>query len=409
MQNYLGIHDWSAKTSFDYLPSSNHYIRFGMNAIYHAYTPNAMFFNVIGERNDYVDNQYSKENKKLDFGVSKTYAYEYSAYIEDEIKLGERFKTNIGVHWSAFAVEEKFYNTAQPRISARLLISPQLSAKASYSQMVQYVHMVSNFSLGMAVDIFVPTTELLIPEKSEQVAFGLAHEFNNEYEISLEGYYKTLNNVVEFKDGANFLNMNERWDQQLVQGAGRSYGAEAFIQKKTGAVTGWIGYSLSWTDRLFDELNDGKRFPYTYDRRHDLSIAFTHRYERLNFKNKKKIIELSATWIFSSGYYVTVPAAAFDMRHPILPESDDTKWFRHYDYSERNNYRMPPSHRLDQSVAFIRNHKWGETRLVMSLFNAYFSRYISYMEVVKKRNDNYQFKETKLILANPAVSFLVKF
>jgi len=408
-QNHSDIQDWSVKTSFDYLPSSNHYIRFGINATHHAYIPNAMFFHTISELKDFINDQRIYDHHQLNFGSSRTRAYEYSAYIEDDIRLSERLKTNIGVHWSVFAVEGKFYSMAQPRISARFLINPQLSVKASYVQMAQYNHMISNLTLGVPVDIFVPSTELLVPEKSNQAAIGLAHEFRNEYEISLEGYYKTMSNVVEFKDGTNMLNMNERWDQQLLQGSGRSYGSELFIQKKTGANTGWIGYTLSWTDRHFDELNGGKRFPYTYDRRHDLSVAYMRRFDYMNVNDKKTDVELSATWVFSSGHLVTVPAAGFDMRHPFIREGEDTKWIRQYDYSERNNYRMSPTHRLDLSIAFVKQKKWGETRFVMSLINVYFSSYFSYMDVARKSLSKYMYKETKMKVAIPSLSYQVKF
>jgi outer membrane receptor protein involved in Fe transport len=205
----------------------------------------------------------TEENQ--DYGGDKRKAYEYAAYAEDDIKLTKRLKANIGLHWSGFTVEEKFYHYWQPRFSARYLITPQLAAKAAYTQMAQYVHLLTNSTIGLPTDLWVPTTPRLRPQTSNQIAFGLAQHFREDYEISLEGYHKTMNNVLEYKEGASFFDTADAWEQKIVQGEGRSYGAELFVQKKTGSFTGWVGYTLSRTDRRFDELNQGKRFYYKYD------------------------------------------------------------------------------------------------------------------------------------------------
>jgi len=382
-----GVEDWGGKIAFDYLPSPNHYIRFGVNAIHHTYNVGADAVNRISvseeEENGESD---TEENEESIIGVlSKIYAWEYSAYFEDDIKLTERLKANVGVHWSAFGVEEKTYNSLQPRVSARYLITPLLSAKASYSRMAQYVHLLTSAGIGMPSDLWVPSTARMRPQTSDQLAAGLAREFKDAYEISLEGYYKTMNNVLEYREGSGFFDASSTWEQKVVQGKGRSYGMELFIEKKRGSFTGWIGYALSWTDRQFDELNDGRWFPYKYDRRHDISIAVTKRFG--------KNIEMSGTWVFGTGNCVTVPVGIYPGNDLIGNMQDkwnnidewwwpiygytgnNNKWNLqpYFDYGERNSYRMEAYHRLDLNISFtfLNREKWGEHKLIFGVYNVY--------------------------------------
>jgi len=400
-QNFSGIQDWGGKIEFDYLPSPNHHIRFGGGAIYHIFNPSEITIR--------------DTEKTRNLGAPKHYSYEYSAYVEDDIRLTKRLRTNIGLRWSAFSVGDELYSVWQPRISARYLITPQFSVKAAYSRMAQYLQMLSNSGIGMSYNIWVPSTELLRPQTSDQVAFGFAQTLREDYEISLEGYYKTMDNVLELRDGVSFFSLDEQWEKLVAQGTGLSYGAELFVQKKTGRFTGWIGYTLSWSDRQFDELNDGRRFPYKYDRRHDLSIVFMQRFGRIS-KNKKNDVELSASWIFGSGYWVTLPVGVFDSRHPVVPGTDNYYWNRYYEYGERNGYRIRPYHRLDISVAFIRPVRWGENRWVLGLYNAYNRKnpYFIDIEEVKAISNTNQYSKFKFVQWSlypiiPSFSYQFKF
>ena len=389
IQNYYGIEDWTGKMTFDYLPSPAHYVRFGASAIYHTFNPGIMAI--------------SDAVQKREFGASERYAWEYSAYIEDDILLTERLKTNIGMHWASFAVGDESYNMLQPRIAVRYLLTPQLSAKASYSRMAQFIHLLVSSSAGLPTDLWVPSTEQLRPQTSDQIAVGLAQTFRDEYEISLEGYFKNLNNVMEYKEGVSFFSIDASWEQQVLQGTGRSYGAELFIQKKTGAFTGWAGYTLSWTDRHFEELNDGRRFPYKYDRRHDFSITLMQRF------GKEKKHEISGAWVFGTGYCVTLPIGIFDVKHPIIRETDTRMWTNYYQYDERNGYRMKPYHRLDLSVAFVKEKRWGERRWIWSLYNAYNRYNPFYVDVEEEVTGKYRFMQYSLLPFIPSVTYQFKF
>jgi hypothetical protein len=395
------IQDWSGRIAFDWMPSPKHYIRFGSSAIYHTFNPSAMAFNTVTTDTTTV--------RKL--GDNQRYAWEYSIFAEDDLTINSRLKANIGFHWSAFAIESRFYHYPQPRVAMRYLINSELSVKAAYSRMAQYIHLLANSSVGLPTDLWVPTTHKLRPQVSDQVAIGLAQNFRNNYEITLEGYYKTMHNVIEYKEGANFFDFDtgSSWEDKIVQGFGRSYGMELFAQKKTGKFTGWFGYTLSWTDRQFDELNSGKRFFYKYDRRHDISIAAVYRF------NDR--IEGSATWVFGTGNSVTIPIGIYQVTHPMGDEYEEDRWSGwQYEYGERNGYKMASYHRLDLSIAFIKQKRWGERRWIIGVYNAYNRKNPFYVDVEERsRNvgtvEHKQFKyvQYSLFPIIPSVAYNFKF
>ena len=398
IENNSGIQDYMFKISFDYFPSPQHRVRFGGSVIYHTFIPGRVSLrDMTGNR---------------EYGASTLHNYEYSAYAEDDILLTERLKTNIGLHWSAFATGDRLYSVFQPRISARYLLTVNLSAKASYSRMAQYIHLLPNSFGGFPKDFWVPTTALLKPQTADQISFGLAHNYREKYELSLEGYYKKLTNPPDYKYGGagSLINFDGAWEQNLLQGTGRSYGTELFAQKKTGAFTGWAGYTLSWSDRQFDELNGGKSFPYKYDRRHDFSIALLQRFERnTRRKNKTKIIEMSGAWVFSSGHCITLPVGRVDYVHPIFRETSISGLTRQYiEYGERNGYRMKPYHRLDLSISFVKQKKWGERRWIWSVYNAY-NRKNPYTVGLRYQDENYRLTQYSLFPILPSVNYQFKF
>jgi hypothetical protein len=393
-----GINDWSGKIAFDYIPSPNHYIRFGASAIYHTFNPGAMAYTVM--------------SAKATYGANTVNSIEYSAYAGDDIRLTGRLKTNIGLHWSGFSVRNTFYNVLQPRVSARYLITDDMSLKASYSRMAQYIHLLTNSNIGLPTDIWVPVTDVLKPQSSHQVALGLVHNFKERYEISLEGYYKTMSNVIEYREGASFINADNNWENKVYQGNGTSYGVELFARKNLGSLTGWVGYTLSWTDRQFDQLNDGKPFWYKYDRRHDISIVVTNRFS--------KRVEMSGTWVFGTGNCVSIPIAIYEMPNPVNPVksamSSFVEYREYYDFSKRGNYRMGAYHRLDLSVSFIKQRKKTERRWVIGVFNAYNRKNPFYMDVraeykpgYNSESRKYEYVQYSLFPIIPSVSYQLKF
>lgn len=396
-----GIEDWGIKTDFDYVPSPSQYIRFGGAATLHSFTPGATSFK--------TSDSGSTNTVDTTLGVQLTRAAEFSAYIEDEIEFSSRFKVNGGVHLAGFIVNGKFYASAQPRIAARYMLKEDLSLKASFSTMQQYIHLLVNEGIGLPTDLWVPTTARVKPETSWQGALGLAKTFRNEYEISVEGYYKRMNNVLSYQEGANFLDSSSDWQDKVSQGSGDSYGAEFLIQKKEGKFTGWIGYTLAWNWRKFADINGGERYPFKYDRRHDISVVASYQFT--------PSFRLSATWVFGTGQATTLADSRYytgisnqnpsDGYLPITLGST---------YSSKNNYRLANYHRLDIGMEFTRKKKIGkrhphdwQSTWAFGAYNAYSRQNPFFIYLTENSASQPVFKQVSLFPIIPYINYSFKF
>lgn len=225
-----GINDQAVKYDFDYRPHRNHNIKIGVGYIYHTYSPGAQQTKVTG----------TIQQQDTTVGSGKLYAGEIDAYAEDDIKITSALKANIGVHWTGFSVRNSFYNAIQPRVAMRYLVNDKLSVKASFVQMNQFVHLLTNSSIGLPTDLWVPVTDKVPEQQSYQGAAGIAYTHKSGIEMSLEGYYKTMDNVIEYKEGASFFNSGTKWEEKIEVGKGKSYGAELFLQKKKRTLYGYV-------------------------------------------------------------------------------------------------------------------------------------------------------------------------
>lgn len=370
------INDKAAKYDLEYTPGRGHHILFGAGYVAHTYEPGVERTTSSGGANPF---DVTKNDNRIQSG-------EIDAYAEDDMRITDKLKSNIGLHWTGYMVNGKFYSSLQPRLSLRYLINDQLSVKAAYSQMNQFVHLLTNSSTGLPTDLWVPATGRIAPELSRQVAAGLAYTHHTGIEVSLEGYYKTMDNVIEYKEGVGFANGSNSWEDKVAVGKGKSYGAELFLQKKQGRFTGMLGYTLSWTTRRFDSLNNGNVFPYRYDRRHDLKIAGVYQW--------KPNIEVSAEWVFGTGNAITMPTATYRG-----PDGQDI-----LQYGARNGYRMKPYHRADVSIKFSRQRKHYERAWIISIYNLYARENPFYIY-----SDGNVFKQVSLFRILPSITYQFKF
>ena len=398
------IKDWGGKIDFDYVPSPQHYFRFGVNGIYHTFEPGVLAFN---ETSDFgtIDTSFSADV------INGTEAY---VYIEDDIKITPRLKSNVGLHASLFNVDGETYTSLQPRISVRYMINENWSAKVSYANMTQYLHLLSTSGLSLPTDLWVPSTDSIGPQNSWQVAGGLAHTFQvkekDDYEISIEGYYKEMNNLITYKEGASYILVADSWENKVTVGKGWSYGAEFFLQKKKGRTTGWVGYTLSWTWRQFDEINFGEKYPYKYDRRHDLSIAVVH---EINDR-----IDITGAFVYGTGNSITLPLSTYDSYPNYILDYGDNQnggYYNSYNnevyqYGGKNNYRMAAYHRLDIGVNFHKKKKWGERTWSFSVYNTYNRKNPFFIYRGIDRNTNQDaFQQVSLFPVIPSFSYAFKF
>ncbi len=359
-----GIMDVGMRMAFDYLPATNHHLRFGGEYMLHRFRPEYERF--VGWNKDVTGEDFVNREK----GEEVLWGHEGSLYVEDDWTINNHFRVNGGLRFSLFNVEQKTYTAIEPRLSARWLLRDDLSFKTSYARMNQYVHMVSNNYISLPTDAWLPVTAKLKPMTSDQVAAGFYYDWEQTYSFSMEGYYKQMNNLLEYRDGGTFIPSLNQWEDKLTVGEGRAYGMELMARKQAGRTTGWIGYGLSWSDRLFAELNQGERFPSRYDNRHKVNIAVIH---KLSPK-----VELSAAWTYSSGNHQTVSLENYYEHSFILPNVPDYSIL--YDnrnnkidyYEQRNNYQLPAYHRLDLGIKIYRPKKSGRLGIwSVSVYNVY--------------------------------------
>lgn len=395
-----GIDDIALKIDFDYLPNPNHFIRFGASGIRHKFNPGVFDLMFL------LDTEEEGESK-LDtiIGQKSISAMEYAAYIEDDFSISENLKINLGVHLSGFDVENKLYHSIQPRISMRYIMPAGFALKMSYASMRQYIHLLAFSGVGLPTDLWLPTTKKVKPQDSWQAAIGLAKTINNNFDVSIEGYYKEMNNVISYKEGAGLFQFDD-WHERITQGEGHAYGVELFINKKRGKWTGWIGYTLSWAWRQFDDTNFGKKYHYKYDRRHDISLVASY-----DITDK---ISFSGTWVFGTGNAITLASSSYNGFFPAN-DVDNLNFEANY-YPEKNNFRMKSYHRLDFGFDFLKEKKKYTRKWSVGAYNTYSRKnpfflfidkqykYENGQEIIKK-----ELKQISLFPIIPYVTYSIDF
>ena len=350
-----GIRDWSARMDFDYTPMPQHHIKFGAEYIHHTFRPG-----IATSKIQDIDNGALQEDTV--YNTSNSHAMrgqEISLYAEDNFNVNARLSLNAGVRTSLFHTQGKSYYSLQPRLSARYDLGQGYSAKASYTCMAQYVHLLSSTPLSMPTDLWVPITKDISPMYANQFSIGGYYSGLPGWEFSVEGYYKQMKHILEYQDGVSFFGTSTNWEEKVEMGEGRSFGLELMAQKTLGKTTGWLAYTLSKTDHRFKSgtINQGRWFPYKYDRRHSISLNLSHK-----FSDR---IDAGASWIFNTGGCITIPEKATII---IRPDGsiEETGYI-----SRRNNYRLPASHRLNLGVNFNKKTKHGMRTWNISIYNAY--------------------------------------
>ena len=398
-----GIEDLAARLDFDFIPNPNNYIKFGGGVIRHSYDPGAIALNFITEET-IIDTL---------LGTTEDLSTEFYTYIQDEITVG-KLKANLGLHFSGFDVDDAFYTSLQPRIGLRYLVNEDLSIKASYTQMAQYINLLTSESLSLPTDLWVPSTGRIKPQTSWQAAGGISATISENFNVTVEGFYKKMNNVVSYKEGASFLSsVNTDWQDKVTQGVGEAYGAEFLLQKKEGKLTGWVGYTLSWNTRQFEDINFGDQFPFRYDRRHDISVVLSY--------DLSDRISLSGNWVYGTGNAVTLPA--YDVATGVSSfRGAGENVFNYFDsYSgstEKNSFRMSNFHRMDIGISFKKKKKWGERTWVIGIYNAYAHNnpfFVSldtdgsFDEETGQYTEKKIFKENAILPLIPSISYNFKF
>jgi hypothetical protein len=288
----------------------------------------------------------------------------------------------------------KTYANPEPRLAGSYVFNPSASIKASYVRNVQNLHLVSNSTSANPTDKWIANTNIIKPEISDQVSLGYYQDlFNKKIELSIETYYKTMQNQIDYRDGADIFANSDAIESQLLFGKGRAYGIEWLFKKKAGKLTGWLAYTLSKTEKKINGINNNKWYNARQDRTHEVAIVISY---QLNAK-----WTLSANWVFYTGDAVTFPAGKYRI-------NDRTIFY----YTERNGYRMPDYHRLDLGATWLlKQKKKFSSELTLSLYNAY-GRENAYSINFRDNKDDPSKTEavqTALFKYIPSISYNFKF
>ena len=391
-----GISDYTFSTDFTYVPDDKQEIRFGVQTVYHDYNTGRINVNNQDDNIFYTDRFLN--------------ARSYATYFSDDITLSARWKVNAGLRLSAFERSEIFYGGVEPRAAVRFLINEETSIKASYARMYQYAHLVTTFGASLPTDIWYPSGQGVLPQIADQYGLGFSTGFGKgKYLFSNEYFYKNMQQLVDFKDGADLVGNPQLLDE-FIFGKGWAYGTEFYLEKAKGKTTGWIGYTLAWTQRQFAEANSGQPFYPRYDRRHDISVVLMH-----DFNERWTV---SGTWIYGTGNAVTLPTGRYFNQGLLGEQSSPPGVSILPVFEDRSNYRMAAFHRGDFSVTYNFKPKRGESSLVLSVYNAYDRRnpFFIYFDPIYEDNVNdegfivdIQAKQQSLFPVLPSLTYNFKF
>jgi len=343
-----GIRDFMLRGEAQYYPSEDHVVKAGIEATEHRFRADASF-----EISDFP---------KIDRTPTILRSLDASLYLQDEWRITPLLSSNIGGRLYYF--EGGNYLRVEPRISLSYALSEKTSLKAAFSSGNQFLHLISRNDIPLPTDVWFPSTETIRPSESLQGVLGFETYLDDRtYLFSIEGYYKKMHNLLEYKDTAS-LSLDVPLATSFTAGSGEAYGVELFLNKRVGEFTGWIGYTLAWTTRTFPELNSGRPFYPRYDRRHDISVVLTYRIG--------ESWEFGASWVYGTGQAYTMATGQYQFT-PIYRDMDDPfgSGDQRSDYSERNGYRLPPFHKLD--LNFTHSYSWFGLpwQVSINIYNAY--------------------------------------
>ncbi len=397
-----GIDDISARVEFDYNPSLSHQVKFGAGIVRHDFNPGVGQLKLRLTEGAFSDTTITPNT----FAFS---GLEYFAFAEDDVRISGRLRANVGLHASGMRVNATSYASLQPRLGVRLLVTPTWSLKASFSTMQQHLHLLTNTGINLPTDLWLSATDRIPPQKAWQAGLGTSVSLGGgAYAFEIDTYYKRMSNLIEYKPGASFITPNEDWQDKVEIGRGWSYGAEFFLRKSGGRTSGWIGYTLAWSWRQFDALNEGRKFPYRYDRRHDVSFVLTHRLSRR--------LDVGLVWVYGTGQAITLATGRFfdarllDPRYftgsgTVLPELRE--------YGARGGYRMRAYHRFDVALNWRLDKAFfssaGESTVSVGVYNAYNRLNPFYLFTARGTSGERVYKQASLFPLLPFVAYRFTF
>jgi hypothetical protein len=397
---YSGIRDMDFKTDFYFYPAVNHKISAGINYLYQTQFPASI-----------TDDAFATDSSIwiTPSEIPKKFVSRIAFYFGDDYWLSPNYSLYLGARVPLFITRDVKYLHFEPRISLMRLINPSTSIKISYTQMHQFLNRVQSYNASFPAEIWIGCSKIVKPQNCQEASIGLFKNFReNMFQTSLELYYKHMGNQILFREGLDPA-ISSNLDSLLVFGQGQSYGAELYLGKTTGRLTGWLAYTLSYSNQRFDSLNLGNQFPFAGDRRHSLYLSVSY---AIN-----KHWQISSNFLFASG-------SAFTLFKDVARRPYNPLYYNNVtgndpangspDNKVQNNYRLEPYNRLDLSISYTRSRNFPnrvvETEWVFSIYNVYarentFFAYCSF-DPVTRRPVPVQVSFVPII---PSISFNLKF
>ncbi|MDR2058449.1 MAG: TonB-dependent receptor [Dysgonamonadaceae bacterium] len=337
-----GITDWMFRADLHHPISRQWNLTYGISSILHRFRPGIV----------------EMEGFEKNYELPISYAGEHAVYLSNEQTFMEQLDLRYGLRLSTFRnmdQSQQVYTSIEPGIGGVFRINENSSVKANFSHNTQYLQLANNSSAGSPLDVWFSAGPKIKPQKANLYSAGYFHNFNdNQYETSMELYYKDLKNVVDFAEHAQLI-MNEHLEDEIRTGTGKAYGIEWMVKKNKGKLTGFVNYTLSRSERTIPEVNNGKTYLAPFDKTHVINIMAAYRLS--------KKVNISAAWVFATGNPTTYPAGRFELFGEYFPI-----------YSGRNENRRPDYHRLDLSVNYVPHpdsKKWWKSEWNFSIYNAY--------------------------------------
>lgn len=389
--NHSSINDIGYRIEFDYRPGVNHHIRFGNNYLYHIYHPQN-----IASRN--LTEKYSDIDTISLESASRYRGGEVSFYIEDEMRLTQRIKANAGLHYAVYQTDGRYYHSFEPRVAMSYQCADRVAVKASYAEMSQFAHQLSNTYLNLPTDSWVPSTRKVPPMHSRQLAAGVYVELPLHISLNIEGYYRTTSQLLEYDGGNSLMLPADNWDNLVKTGKGKSYGMELFLEYRNRNNIIEAGYTLSWSKQKFEDFCPDWYYS-KFDNRHKFNLLFRHKFSGH--------IDIYAAWTYRSGDRATVPTQYVNgPSFPNVPGSSEPELI----YERPNNITLPAYHRLDLGMNFHHITKRGFERIWnISVYNAYCRMNAFYTRIERLPSGGFRGKAIGIFPIIPSFSYTLKF
>lgn len=391
------IRDFGWNNDLDIFLSNHWQVKAGAALVLHLFEPGNTKIRNYAKGEVFSDKAFS----------NLTPVWESTLYIENPVSFN-RLNLNAGFRLAGFYLKNKTYLYPETRFSSSLELFKNIRLKTSYAEMHQLVHMFENQVAGFGTEFFFPSTASIAPSWSRIASMGLEKE-TEKYQSGIDFYLKKMGNLVSMKEGESFQGNAIDWEGRVVQGTGRAKGMELFLRKKTGDLTGWISYSLAKANRRFPGINEGKPFPFSFDRRHQINLVVSYQLsEEWKF---------AADWVYGTGYPITLAIGKQTILTPAYYSGEITDLYKNHSsgeyYGGRNGFRMKDYHRLDIGFTHTRQ-KYGKERIWnFSVYNVY-NRQNPYYYFYKERKPWQGDYTTELYQASfipifPSVSYTLKF